>query len=110
MVTCGISDLHDPAARQLALCPVHADRCHYRRIGHAVEDRVASARDRMPAPVVPGHDHEVVLGPGEALAIDLGIALALKHEIELRGGVTERRRRLPRSEEHTSELQSLMRI
>src|SRR3546814_3906420 len=41
------------------------------------------------------HDHEVVLGPGEALAIDLGIALALKHEIELRGGVTERRRRLP---------------
>src|SRR3546814_4098561 len=49
----------------------------------------------MAAPVVPGHDHEVVLGPGEALAIDLGIALALKHEIELRGGVTERRRRLP---------------
>src|SRR3546814_18421228 len=90
MVTCGISDLHDPAARQLALCPVHADRCHYRRIGHAVEDRVAIARDCMAAPVVPGNHHAVVLGPGETLAIDLGLTLSSNQELQPRSGPTQR--------------------
>src|SRR3546814_8626308 len=54
-----------------------------------------------------GHLRRIIAKPGEEVAIDLNILL---DDAGRTDGAAERRRSTQRSEEHTSELQSLMRI
>src|SRR5438874_3468663 len=71
--------LDDAAVAVLALRTVLADVPHKRSVGDRVEDGVLAAGVHVAPPQEVWHHYDVVGLPLEAMAADLGVALAIHH-------------------------------